>query len=98
VANLAALHHPGRQAEASDCRLRRDAQRQEGHGRTSLRYKVKPKGGKWSAEKTFYHAGVKNSYPTLAEVAPGEFRCVWDSGTPTRSRTHIHFGKLKIAP
>jgi len=67
-------------------------------GRTSLRYKTKPKGGKWSEEKTFYHAGIKNSYPTLAEVAPGDFRCVWDSGTETRSRTHIHFGKLKIQP
>ncbi|NCF85088.1 MAG: hypothetical protein GWQ08_06085 [Verrucomicrobiaceae bacterium] len=67
-------------------------------GRTSLRYKVKPKDGEWSVEKTFYHAGIKNSYPTLAEVAPGEFRCVWDSGTAARPRTHIHFGKLKINP
>ena len=67
-------------------------------GRTSLRYKVKPKGGKWSEEKTFYHADIKNSYPTLAEVASGEFRCVWDSGTPDKTRTHIHFGKLRIQP
>lgn len=65
-------------------------------GRTSLRYKIKPAGGEWSEEKTFYHAGIKNSYPTLVEVAPGDFRAVWDSGTPTRSRTHIHFGKLRI--
>ena len=67
-------------------------------GRTSLRYKFKPKGGKWSEEKTLYHAGIKNSYPTLVEVAAGDFRCVWDSGTPTKSRTHISFGKLKLKP
>ena len=66
-------------------------------GRTSLRYKTKSPGGQWSEQKTFYHAGVKNSYPTLTEVAPGEFRCVWDSGTPDRSRTHIHFGKLSLS-
>ena len=66
-------------------------------GRTSLRYKIKPAGGEWSEEKTFYHAGIKNSYPTLIEVAPGDFRCVWDSGTATRPRTHIQFGKLKIS-
>lgn len=67
-------------------------------GRTSLRYKTKPAGGKWSEEKTFFHAGIKNSYPTLIEVAPGDFRAVWDSGTATRSRTHLHFGKLRIEP
>ncbi|MCK5173151.1 MAG: exo-alpha-sialidase [Planctomycetes bacterium] len=67
-------------------------------GRTSLRYKTKPAGGKWSEEKTFFHAGIKNSYPTLIEVAPGDFRAVWDSGTADRSRTHIHFGKLRIKP
>ena len=48
--------------------------------------------------KTFYHAGIKNSYPTLTEVAPGDCRAVWDSGTAETSRTHIHFGKLKIKP
>ena len=67
-------------------------------GRTSLRYKIKPAGGKWSEEKTFYDAGIKNSYPTLIEVAPGDFRAVWDSGTAERSRTNIHFGKLRIKP
>jgi hypothetical protein len=67
-------------------------------GRTSLRYKIKPAGGKWSEEKTFYDAGIKNSYPTLIEVAPGDFRAVWDSGTSDTPRTHIHFGKLRIAP
>jgi hypothetical protein len=67
-------------------------------GRTSLRYKVKPSGGAWSAERTFYDAGIKNSYPTLVEVAPGEFRCVWDSGTADTARTHIHFGKLTLKP
>jgi hypothetical protein len=67
-------------------------------GRTSLRYKIKPAGGVWSEEKTFYHAGIKNSYPTLVEVAPGDFRAVWDSGTADRPRTHIQFGKFRIAP
>ncbi len=67
-------------------------------GRTSLCYKIKPAGGKWSAEKTFYDAGIKNSYPTLIEVAPGDFRAVWDSGTAERPRTHIRFGKIRIKP
>jgi hypothetical protein len=67
-------------------------------GRTSLRYKVQSSGGSWSDQKTFYDAGIKNSYPTLVEVAPNDFRCVWDSGTEKRSRTHISFGKLKIEP
>lgn len=67
-------------------------------GRTSLRYKIKQSGGNWSDEKTFYHAGIKNSYPTLCEVAPGDFRCVWDSGTADQPRTHIHFAKLRITP
>ena len=67
-------------------------------GRTSLRYKTKNPGDTWSEEKTFYHAGIKNSYPTLIEIAPGDFRCVWDGGTPDTPRTHIHFGKLRISP
>ncbi|HTO03760.1 MAG TPA: sialidase family protein, partial [Opitutus sp.] len=65
-------------------------------GRMALRYKTKPVGGEWSAEKTFFDAGIRNSYPTLIEVAPGDFRAVWDSGTDTRARTHIHFGKLRV--
>lgn len=67
-----------------------------GWRRTSLRYKVQPPGGKWSDEKTFFDAGVHNSYPTLIEHAPGEYYCVWDSGTAERGRTHIRFGKLKL--
>lgn len=63
-------------------------------GRTSMRFKIKPSGGEWSEERTFFHASIKNSYPTLIEVAPGEFRAVWDSGTEDTPRTHIHFGKL----
>lgn len=65
-------------------------------GRTALRYKTKPAGGTWSTEKTFYDAGIKNSYPTLIEVAPGDFRAVWDSGTKDRNRTHIQFGKFRV--
>ena len=67
-------------------------------GRASLRYKTKPAGGAWSAEKTFFDAGTKNSYPTLVEVAPGEFRAVWDSGDATTPRTHVLFGKFKFTP
>lgn len=67
-------------------------------GRTSLRYKTKPPGGQWSEQKTFFHAGIKNSYPTLIEVAPGDFRAVWDSGTADTPRTHIHFGKFQLQP
>ena len=73
------------------------AQREPG-GRMALRYKTMAPGGGWSEQKTFYDAGIKNSYPTLVEVAPGDFRAVWDSGTPVRPRTHIHFGKLKLDP
>jgi hypothetical protein len=65
-------------------------------GRTSLRYKIKPPGGGWSEERTFFDAGIKNSYPTLIEVGPGEFRGVWDSGTADTPRTCIRFGKLRL--
>jgi hypothetical protein len=65
-------------------------------GRMALRYKTKLAGGAWSPEKTFYDAGIKNSYPTLIEVAPGEFRAVWDSGTKDRTRTPIQFGKFRV--
>lgn len=67
-------------------------------GRMSLRYKIKPPGGVWSNERTFYDAGIKNSYPTLIQVSPGEFRAVWDSGTADTARTHIHFGKFSLKP
>ena len=73
-----------------------DGPAQSQGGRMALRYKTKAPGGSWSQEKTFYDAGIKNSYPTLIEVAPGDFRAVWDSGTADRPRTHIHFGKLKL--
>ncbi len=73
------------------------AQREPG-GRMALRYKTKPAGGNWSGQKTFFDAGIKNSYPTLIEVSPGDFRAVWDSGTSDIPRTHIHFGKLKLKP
>jgi hypothetical protein len=68
-------------------------------GRMALRYKLQPTpGGPWSEEKTFYDGGIHNSYPTLIEIAPGDFRAVWDSGTKDRTRTHIHFGKFRLAP
>jgi hypothetical protein len=64
--------------------------------RMALRYKLQPSGGAWSEERTFFDAGAHNSYPTLIEIAPGDFRAVWDSGTPDRHRTHIHFGKFRL--
>lgn len=66
--------------------------------RMALRYKLQPAGGAWGAERTFFEAGNHNSYPTLIEVGPGEFRAVWDSGTPERTRTHIRFGKFHVSP
>jgi len=62
----------------------------------ALRYKTLPPGGAWSEEKTFFDMGGHNSYPTRLEVAPGDFRAVWDSGTKEKHRTHISFGKFKI--
>ena len=63
-----------------------------------VRYKTKPPGGAKSAEKTFFDTSIKNSYPTLIEVAPGVFRAVWDSGTADTARTLIHFAKFKLKP
>lgn len=66
-------------------------------GRMALRYKLQPTpGGAWGAERTFYDSGTHNSYPTLIEIAPGDFRAVWDSGTKERPRTRIHFGKFRL--
>jgi len=65
--------------------------------RRGLGYCVKPPGGDWSAPRTFYDAGVCNSYPTLLELAPSEFYAVWDSsGSAERKRTAIRFGKLSL--
>lgn len=64
--------------------------------RMALRYKTQRAGGDWGPERTFYDSGTHNSYPTLIEVAPGDFRAVWDSGTAARTRTHIRFGKLRL--
>ena len=61
-----------------------------------LRYKVKPANGVWSDERTFFDAGIHNSYPTLIETAPGEFRAVWDSGDEKHGRRSISFGKLSL--
>ena len=54
-------------------------------------------GGAGSEEKTFFESGAHNSFPTLLEHAPGEYYCVWDSGAADRHRTHIRFGKPKLA-
>lgn len=66
--------------------------------RMALCYKLKPAGGVWSVERTFFDARIHNSYPTLVEVRPGEFVAVWDSGTKDRHRTHIRFAKFRVPP
>ena len=66
--------------------------------RMALRYKVKPANGAWSDERTFFAAGIHNSYPTLIETGPGEFRAVWDSGDEKRHRRSIAFGKFTLKP
>ena len=64
--------------------------------RMALRYKLKVANGGWSEEHSFFDAGIHNSYPTLIEVAPGEFRAVWDSGSETRHRRAIRFAKFSL--
>lgn len=64
--------------------------------RMALRYKVINADGVWGPERTFFDEGIHNSYPTLIEVAPGEFRAVWDSGDEKRNRRAIRFGKLSL--
>lgn len=64
--------------------------------RMALRYKVCESDGRWSSERTFFDAGIHNSYPSLIEVSPGDFRAVWDSGDEKRHRRAIRFGKLKL--
>lgn len=66
--------------------------------RMALRYKVKPPGGAWGQEKTFFDAGIHNSYPTLIETDPGEFRAVWDSGDAKAHRRSVRCGRLTIQP
>ena len=62
----------------------------------ALRYKVKPANGAWRDEHTFFDAGIHNSYSTIIETAPGEFRAVWDSGDEKRNRRSIRFGRLTL--
>jgi len=88
----------GRAENGTHIYVYNDGPPQREGGRNALRYKTRPAGGVWSDEKTFFDAGIKNSYPTLLEFAPGEFYAVWDSGTADAHRTHIHFGKLRIKP
>ncbi len=88
----------GRATDGTHIYVYNDGPAQSEGGRMALRYKTKAPGGTWSEQKTFYDAGIKNSYPTLVEVTSGDFRAVWDSGTATRARTHIHFGKLRLQP
>ena len=65
--------------------------------RRTFAYKVRRPGGGWSEERIFYDAGVRNSYPTLLEHAPGRFYAVWDSSdSPDMPRTAIRFGRFDI--
>lgn len=81
----------GRAADGSHLYVYNDG---KAWARMGLRYKVQPAGGAWGPERTFYDAGIRNSYPTLIETSPGQFRAVWDSGTKDRNRTRICFGKF----
>jgi hypothetical protein len=91
--NSAAKAYYGRAANGAHLYIYSDG---PAWSRMALRYKVQPAGGPWGAEHTFYDAGIHNSYPTLIEIAAGEFRAVWDSGTDKRHRTHICFGKFRL--
>ncbi len=65
--------------------------------RRGLYYKVRPAGGDWSAQRDFYVADNRNSYPTLIEEKPGEWLAVWDSSnSKDDKRTAIRFGRLKV--
>jgi hypothetical protein len=58
---------------------------------------VRAPGRDWGAERTFFDAGVKNSYPTLVEDPEGYFHAVWDSSTSgDRARTLIRYGRLTL--
>ncbi|MCU0502908.1 MAG: glycoside hydrolase [Anaerolineae bacterium] len=65
--------------------------------RRAFGYKIRAPSGSWSDERPFYDAGVRNSYPTLLERAPGRFYAVWDSSdSPDVPRTAIRFGRFDI--
>ena len=66
--------------------------------RRGLYYKIRSNGGGWSAQKDFYVAENRNSYPTLIEDKPGEWLAVWDSSNSKNDkRTAIRFGRLQVA-
>ncbi|MDB5307274.1 MAG: repeat-like protein [Gemmataceae bacterium] len=91
--NTASKAFFGRTTDGTDVYVYNDGKARE---RLALRYKVRPPGGSWSPERTFFDAGVHNSYPTLLEYAPSRFYVVWDSGTEKTHRTGIRFGKLTV--
>ncbi len=103
--NAVLYHPPGQQvlwSSAMRCPLN-DADSEDSHlgpafSRMPLRYKMKPANGGWNTDRTFFDAGIHNSYPTLIETAPGEFRAVWDSGDEKRHRRSIRFGKFTLKP
>jgi hypothetical protein len=65
--------------------------------RAALHYKLKRPGQPWSDARVFFDPGVKNSYPTLLEDAPGRFHAVWDSSeSAARHRTMIRYGRLAL--
>ena len=65
--------------------------------RRGLYYKVRAARGEWSAQKEFYVAANRNSYPTLIEDSPGEWLAVWDSSSRRdQKRTAIRFGRIQV--
>ena len=65
--------------------------------RRGLYYKIRFMDAEWSAQKEFYVAGNRNSYPTLIEDKPGEWLAVWDSSNNRDDkRTAIRFGRIQV--
>lgn len=73
--------------------------------RRALWYVTRPRGGRWSAPRPFFHQGAdvlggagRNSYPTLLPLGPRRWAAAWDSSDlPPRDRTQIRFGVLDLA-
>ncbi|HEY8744929.1 MAG TPA: sialidase family protein [Chloroflexota bacterium] len=65
--------------------------------RRALHYRVRQPGGDWAEARVFFDTGVRNSYPTLLESAPGRFHAVWDSSdSAEQHRTLIRYGRLTL--
>lgn len=65
--------------------------------RLAMFYTICSKDGKWSEPALFYYENNKNSYPTLLEIEPGKFLCVWDSSyNDKEARQCIRFATFDL--